>query len=62
MKEIEHHSPEFKLKKFNNYDNTIRNASRNMLESFDLDKNIPVAPPKFLVSFFFKFSFFLARC
>ena len=32
MKQIESHSPEFKMKKFNNYDNITRNAQRTLLE------------------------------
>ena len=52
IKQIEQHSPDFKMKKFNNYNNGIKYAERSVLESFDLDQSIKVPPPKHLVSYF----------
>jgi len=32
------YSPEYRLKKFNNYDNTVRNADRIVLENYDIQR------------------------
>ena len=38
MDQIISYSPEFRLKKLNNYDNAVRNVSRQIYESCDLDQ------------------------
>jgi hypothetical protein len=61
LEQIERHSPDYKLKKFNNYNNGIKNAQRNVLENFDLDTSLKVPPPKFMVSFDIFVKFFSKR-
>lgn len=39
MDQIQRHSPDFTLKKINNYDNTIKNATRQVFENFNLMPN-----------------------
>lgn len=40
MDQIISYSPEYKLKKLNNYDNTVLNVSRQIFENCDLNKDI----------------------
>jgi len=36
------YSPEYKLNKLNNYDNTVKNVSRQIYETCDFTKNFPM--------------------
>ena len=38
MNQIKSHSPEYSLKKLNNYDNTVKNSSRIVFENFEVGK------------------------
>ena len=39
MDQIQRHSPDYNLKKINNYDNTIKNSTRQVFENFNLMPN-----------------------
>merc|ERR1712023_367731 len=41
MKQIIDHSPDYKLNKINNYDNTIKNVSRRLYETCDMTTRYP---------------------
>jgi hypothetical protein len=39
MDQVQRHSPDYTLKKINNYDNTIKNSTRQVFENFNLMPN-----------------------
>lgn len=41
MKQMIEYSPEYKLNKLNFYDNTVRNASRQLYETCDFSRDFP---------------------
>jgi hypothetical protein len=51
MDQIKEYSPDFKMKKINNYDNMIKNSQRIIFDKFEMDKTMKVKNPKHLVSF-----------
>ena len=50
MEQIKSYSPDYSKKKFNNYDNFVKNSQRVVHEQFEMDKNIKVPNPQHLVS------------
>ena len=50
MDQIKQYSPDFTMKKINNYDNMIKNSQRIIFDKFEMDKSIKVPNPKHLVS------------
>lgn len=52
MEQIKSYSPDYNKKKFNNYDNFVKNSQRVIHDQFEIEKNIKVPNPKHLVSKF----------
>lgn len=48
MDQIKQYSPDFTMKKINNYDNMIKNSQRIIFDRFEMDKAIKVPNPKHL--------------
>lgn len=50
MDQIKEYSPDFKMKKINNYDNMIKNSQRVIFDKFEMDKTLKVKNPIHLQS------------